>query len=203
MTIVAGDILRTSCNFTIANNTQYQNVFHHQRTGVGILSDAAHVSAIEDWCNAMYAEIANRCRSGVVGALSSVDKVEFVEGGWTVVESIGVFTPDFNPSDIAAQLPNQSSCFATFITMRPKSTGRKFLFPMTSANVIDGILNPTIVASMVAWADDAVNDIVIQALDNLVPGIVRTGVDAWLPFILGVVTNVTGSQRRRRPGEGS
>lgn len=203
MSISNGDIVRTTANFTLPDGTLYQNVFHHQRTGVGIISDAAHVTAIEAWLENMYNEIITYVKSTTTEALCSVDRVAFSIDAWEVVENIGVFTPDFNPAGGTNQLPNQVSPYVIFKTERPKSVGRKFLFPFIEEATNASILEEAAIEDIVAWADDAVNSITLQALDYLVPGIPRTGVDSWLPFTLAVVTNIVGSQRRRRPGVGA
>lgn len=205
MTIGLGDILRTSINFLLTDGTLYQNVYHHRRVGVGILSDAAHITALKDWAEAMYAEIDDDVAIGTLEQLSSVDRIDFVEGTWTVVENIGVFTPDFTPTgSTASAMPNQVSPFITFKTARPKTVGRKFLFPLTETQFDAGRLTAGTVTNIVAFADDAVNNVVISApLDYLVPLVVRTGVDAFEDFTLAIVTNVVGTQRRRRFGYGA
>lgn len=203
MTIVAGDILRTSCNFVLTNGQLYQNIFHHRRTGVGILTDAQHVTAIDDWATAMYAELVSWVKSNVVSSLCSVDLVEFVAGAWTVVENIGTFTLTFAPTNAGSAMPTQLSPYVIFKTDRPQSVGRKFLFPLTELGYDLGLLDGSVVTAIVAWADDAVNDIVIQVLDNLQPGITRVGVDSFLTWHTAIVTNVAGTQRRRRLGVGA
>lgn len=205
MTIVAGDILRSSVNFTLDDGTLYQNVFHHRRVGLGVITDAAHITAIKAWAEVMYAEIDDHVSAAVIEGLSSVDKVAWDGVKWEVVENIGVFTPAFVPVvDALSAMPNQVSPFVTFKTSRPKTVGRKFLFPMSEAAFQSGILTATVVAAIVAWADDAVNNLVVSApLDYLVPGVPRTGVDSFLDFTLALVTNIGGTQRRRRRGYGA
>ena len=203
MGVVAGDVVRTTIGFTLNDGTIAQNIFHHKRTGIGIITDAVIVSTIADWAEAMYAEIIVHIPSSVSNNLSSVDKVEFVDSKWTIVENIGTFVLVFAPTSNEGPLPNQSSAFVTLKTARPKSVGRKFLTPFVELAQDGTFLIPAVVEDIVAWADDAVNDIVIQLGDNLVPGIVRTGFDVFLEFTVAVVTNVLGSQRRRRPGVGA
>lgn len=203
MTIVAGDILRTTMNFLLPNNVQYQNVFHHQRTGVGILTDAQHITAIKDWAEVMLDEIEAHVKLGTIEQLCSVDLVEWTGTAWEVTENIGTFTPDFTPSAVTDVCPNQISPFIVFKTSRPKTVGRKFLFPTLEPDQDQGILEAAAVAAIVGYADDAVNNITIQVLDYLVPGVVRTGVNAWLEFTVAIVTDLVGTQRRRRPGTGA
>ncbi len=203
MTIVSGDILRTSLQWQLPTGDLYQNVFHHKRTGIGIISDATHVASIKDWAETMYAELVTKVNAGTVELLSFVDLVEFVGGVWKVTGNIGTFTADVTMSAAGDVCPNQVSPFVIFKTPRPKTVGRKFLFPSMEADQNQGTLAAATVVALVAWADDAVNDIVIQVGDNLVPGVPRTNVDDFQEFNVAVVTNLVGTQRRRRPGEGA
>lgn len=204
--ILSGDILRTAVNFNLGDGTLFQNVYHHQRIGAGLLlTHQDHVDAIEAWANAMYAEINAPAADTIVEGLSTVDRVEFVEGEWTVTESIGTFVMTWSPIGSAVTaMPNQMSPFVTFRTERPKSVGRKFLFPLIEGSYTTGLLHGGTVTEIVAYADDAVNDITVDApFDFLVPGIVRTSVDAFLEFSVAVVTDLAGTQRRRRRGYGA
>lgn len=205
MTITSGDILRTSVNFTLDDGTLYQNIYHHRRVGYGIITDATHITIINDWAEAMYLEIAPSVSVGVVSALSSVDRILWDGAAWEVVENIGVFTPDFTGiQGTVIALPNQVSPFVTFKTARPKTVGRKFLFPLTESAIASAVLSAPVVAEIVAYADDAVNNVVVSApLDYLVPGVPRTGVNEFVDFTLALVTNLVGTQRRRRRGYGA
>lgn len=203
MALSVGDIVRTSCNFLLGSGDQYQNVYHHIFDGIGGVSDAAVVTKINDWANAMYSELNNYVASNVVEQLSSVDRVDFVTDAWTVVENIGTFTPDFTPASTTQVSANQISPFVIFKTARPQSVGRKFMFPTPETNQIGGIIDASFLAAMVAFASDAVNDITIDVANVLHPGIARVGVNDWLNFTVAIVTNLVGTQRRRRPGYGA
>lgn len=204
MTLGVGDIVRTSVNFLLGNGVQYQNVYHHIFDGIGGISDAAVVLDIKAWAEAAYDELVSYTGNDVVEQLSSVDQVEWDGTKWEVVANIGSFTPTFTPvGGVDVSLPNQDSAFVTFKTSRPKSVGRKFLFPPQEPAQAAGIMVAGYVTAVVAYADLVVNDIVLDGLNDLHPGIVRTAVDDFLVFTLGVVTDLTGSQRRRRPGYGA
>jgi hypothetical protein len=203
MTLGVGDIIRTSCNFLLPSGDQYQNVYHHIFDGIGGVSDAAVVEDINDWAEAMYGEIVTTVSSGVVEQLSFVDQIEFVGEKWEIVANIGTFTPTIAFSSGAIILPNQSSPFIVFKTARPKSVGRKFLFPIVSDNQDQGIIGSGTVTLITAFAAEALSDIVVDIVNELHPGIPRTGVNDWLGFTVAVVTNLIGSQRRRRQGDGA
>ncbi len=203
MTVVAGDIVRTAVNFELGDGTMYQNVFHHERYGADPVSDAAVLIAIEDWAETMYAELVTLVKDDTIEQLSFVDRVEFIAGLWTVVENIGTFTPTFNPAATGDALPFNCAPFLVFKTDRPKTVGRKFLFPFDEAQQADSILVGGAITAMVAWGVDAVSDILLAGDAGLEPGVPRTGVDAFYAFTVTIVNDVIGSQRRRRPGVGA
>lgn len=203
MALGAGDVLRTTCNFTLGSGDQYQNVFHHIFDGVGGVSDAVVVADIATWASTMYEELRLVVENAVVEQLSSVDQVDWVVDAWEVIANIGTFTPGFTPASAATQLPNQTSPFVVFKTARPKTVGRKFLFPFEATQQDSGILAAGMITKLIAWADDAVNDIDIDVLNVLHPGVPRTAVNDWENFTVAVVTNLVGSQRRRRQGYGA
>lgn len=203
MALGVGDIVRTTCNFVLQNGVQYQNVYHHIFDGIGGISDAAVVSVLSGWAQSMYAEIAAYTHIDVVEQLSSVDQVEWVTDEWKVVANIGVFTPNFVPTVVGGVCPNQVSPFIVFKTARPKSVGRKFLFPAPEADQTSGIITAAYIAALVAFADDALNDVDLDPVNTLHAGVPRTAENDWLNFEVAVVTNLLGTQRRRRPGYGA
>ena len=203
MALGVGDIVRTTMNFQLTNGVQYQNVFHHIFDGIGGISDAAVVADIQTWAEAMYDELVAMVRVNTQEKLCFVDQVEWVVDEWVIVANIGVFTPLFVPVGAGNQLPNQVSPFIVFKTARPKSVGRKFMFPALEPNQEDGIIDAPAIAALVAFATDALADINLDVVNDLHPGIIRTGVNDFLTFTVAVVTDLLGTQRRRRPGYGS
>lgn len=203
MTVGIGDIVRTAVNFVLADGTLFQNVYHHKRGGVGIVGDQDIVDALEDWAQSLYFELTGVTKNNVVEQLSSVDRIVWDTDAWVVVENIGTFTPSFVPTKVADANANQVSPFVVFKTARPRSVGRKFLFPLTEDDQSAGILTSTATTAIAAYAYLAVNDIIILPAATLVPGIPRTGVNDWLEFYVAVVTDLVGTQRKRRPGYGA
>ena len=203
MTLGAGDIVRTSVNFLMPGNILYQNIYHHIFDGIGGVSDAAVVADIKAWVDVMYSEIDEDISVSAVEQLSFVDQVDWTGTEWEVVENIGVFTPSVTQAEAGHISANQVSMFITFKTDRPKSVGRKFLFPTPEAHQAAGVIDASLLARLVSFAAVAVNDIVIDVANVLHPGIIRTGVNQWLLFQVAVVTDLVGTQRRRRPGYGA
>lgn len=203
MALSVGDVVRTAVHMLLGNGVEYVNVYHHIFDGIGGISDAAVVSDINDWVEAAYAELAGYTETAIVEQLSFVDEVAWNGTKWATVRSLGTFTPAFAPAGGSDITPNQVSAFVTFKTERPKSVGRKFMFPALDGAQNAGLMSGPYVTAMVAFADIVVNDITLDIANGLVPGVPRTAVDDWLTFTVAVVTNLLGTQRRRRPGYGS
>lgn len=205
MAVLDGDILRISVNFELGDGTQYQNIYHMIRDGTDAHSDATHITAIKTKIDAMYATIIAQTRNDVVEQLSFVDRIEFNEitDKWEVVENIGTFTPAFNPANVGEGLPYQSAPYIIFKTQRPKSVGKKFLFPFGEDQQDETILVAGAVTAMVAFGVSVLNALVVGGDATLTMGIVRTGIQTWLSFLVAVVNDVIGSQKRRRPGVGA
>lgn len=205
MAVLDGDILRVSVNFELGDGTQYQNIYHLVRDGTDVVSDAAHVLAIKGRLENMYDELLGQVLDDVVSRLSFVDRIEFNEitDQWEVVENIGTFTITFSPTNIDDGLPYQSAPYIIFKTQRPKSVGKKFLFPFAENQQNETVLTPTAIASMVAFGVFVLASLDLGGDATLTMGIVRTGIQTYLNFLVAVVNDVIGSQRRRRPGVGA
>lgn len=205
MTILDQDKVRVSVNFELNDGTQYQNVYHWIRDGTDPISDANHIAGIKAKVETMYDDIALMVPAGVVEQLCFVDRVEFNEilNEWRVVENIGTFTPTWTPSVGTDGLPFQCAPFIYFKTTRPRTVGKKFLFPFLEAQQNDTILTGTAITAMTAFAIELLVDIVLGGDATLAAGVPRTGVDSWYNFLVAVVRDVLGTQRRRKPGVGA
>lgn len=205
MSVLDGDILRISVNFELGDGTQYQNIYHMVRDGTDAYSDAVHITAIETKIEAMYQTIVSQVLADVTEQLSFVDRVEFNEitDQWAVVENIGTFTPTFVPVNAGEGLPYQSAPYIIFKTQRPKSVGKKFLFPFAEDQQDETILTGAAVTAMTAFGVSVLNALTVGGDATLTFGITRTGIGIFLNFLVAVVNDVIGSQKRRRPGVGA
>lgn len=205
MSVIDGDILRVSTNFELGDGTQYQNIYHYIRDGTDPFSDEAHINVIEQRMESMYDAIDDLVTSDVTPQLSFVDRVEFNEivDEWRVVENIGTFTMDFTPTEATDALPFQSAPFIVLKTQRPRSVGKKFLFPFGEAHQDGTVLTGGAVTAMAAFGATLISSLALGGDVTLQSGIVRTGVQTFLNFLVAVVNDVIGSQRRRRPGVGA
>lgn len=205
MSVIDGDVLRVSVNFELGDGTLYQNIYHYVRDGTDVWNDAAHILTIKNGIQAMYGNIVAQTRDDTVEQLSFVDRVEFNEivNEWRVVENIGTFTPAFSPVNAGEGLPYQSSPYIIFKTQRPRSVGKKFLFPFAESEQDETILTSGAITNLVAFGVSALLALTIGGDATLSPVIVRTSFNTVLPLLVAVVPDVLGSQKRRRPGVGA
>lgn len=205
MAVLDGDVLRVTANFELGDGTQYQNVYHYIRDGTDPFADAFHVTAIKAILQAAYVELEDIIKSNITEQLSFVDRVEFNEivDEWRVVENIGTFTIIWTPAGIVDSLPYQSSPYVVFKTQRPKSIGKKFLFPLSETEQAGTIMGAGAVTAITAYAAEILTAILLGGDATLTPVIIRTGIQTVLPLLVAVVNDVLGSQKRRRPGVGA
>lgn len=203
MSIADGDYLKVSCNFELGDGTLYQNIYYYTRDGTDPFSDAAHIAAIKLLMEQAYAEIEDQVKDDVTSQLSFVDKIAWNGTEWAITENIGTFTPTFVPAVVTDALPFQCAPFVVFKTLRPRSVGKKFLFPFGESQQANSILIAGAVTAMVAYSVKILATINLGGDATLTCGIVRTGVEQWLSFLVAVVNDVIGTQRRRRPGVGA
>lgn len=205
MAVLDGDVLRVTCNFELGDGTQYQNVYHLVRDGTDPHSDDDHVDAIEAFYVAAYDTLVGQVKDDVTEQLSFVDRVEFNEivDEWRVVENIGTFTPAFAPVSTQDSNPFMSSPYVIFKTQRPKSVGKKFLFPFVETSQAGTILAVGAVNAVVNYGAAILSAINLGGDATLTSVVVRTGIQTVLPLLVAVITDVMGSQKRRRPGVGA
>ncbi|GAG80042.1 unnamed protein product, partial [marine sediment metagenome] len=168
-------------------------------------SDELHVLAVKAKIEAMYADIVGQVTNDVVEQLSFVDRVAFNEitDAWEIVENIGTFTPDFTPTNVNDGLPHQCAPYLIFKTTRPRTVGKKFLFPFAEDQQDHTILAAGAITAMTAFVVEMLAPRAVGGDVTLTMGVIRTGVASWYNFLVGVVSDVIGTQRRRKPGVGA
>lgn len=205
MSVVDQDKLRVSMNFELPDGTQYQNVFHMIRDGEDAYSVQAHLDAIEVKMELAYADIQEQVAADTVAQLCFVDRVEFNEvvDEWRIVENVGTFTPLFEPSVYVEGLPFQCAPYTYFKTQRPRTVGKKFWFPFLETAQSETVLVAGAVTDLVAMAVELLTPIALGGDATLTLGVPRTGIGVWYNFLVAVVSDLLGTQRRRKPGVGA
>lgn len=205
MTVHNGDILKTVVEIVLGDFTITQNVHYFHTVTTTDHLDSVILGVIEDWVETAYALLnGDLCDDYAIGD-STVHVIDWDVGDqkWETTYYVGLFTPTFAMQNSAEPLPNMSSAFATFNTTRPQTRGRKFLQPFGEDRQAATILVAASVTAMGNWADAILDEISLGAGGDLVPGVPRQATGDFYPFTSATVTDVLGTQRRRRPGVGS
>jgi hypothetical protein len=200
-----GDILKLTMEVTLNDGTIAQNVFYFECEFAAGQADGTVLNTLETWIETAYTNLTDELVSTITQNLCTVQEIEWnaTESAWEVTRLVGYFTPTITFGNSGEALPNQASAFATYQTARPKSRGRKFLFPFGETTQNGTYLISTALNAMADFADDTLLDATIGPLNDMVPGVPRIGVANFLQYTGAVVTNVLGTQRRRRPGVGA
>ena len=204
MTVSPGDFLKVTIGFTLSTGTICQNVAYFRSVLTGNVTDLTCQTAIDTWVDAAYQEIDADMENGITANTGYIDKIDWnaTDSKWEVVYNVGTVNPSITPASAAELLPQPVSPFIVFNTSRPKSKGRRFLFGYTEPSTSGSVLTSGDVTRLVNFADECLDNAVIDVLNYFVPGIPRVGVELFLDFTSAVVTNIVGTQRRRRPGVG-
>lgn len=200
---VAGDQkVKLVVEAVLPGGTICQNVWFFNTQFAGLQADQDVLDALETWVEAVYANVMADTDNAVTYNDIVVDVVDFISGKWEVIYHVGTEDIDLTPTNAQDHLPNQVAPFCTFNTLRPKSKGRKFLYGYTEDVTSGSTIGSVPLGRLVDFATDAMADAVIDGSNYLVPGILRKGFDVYYEFASASVTNIVGTQRRRRPGVG-
>lgn len=205
MTVTNGDILKVVAEFTLESGTIAQNVYYLIADLIADQADLSVVNAIELWIESAYGQLSAQLYNTITQNVCSVNEIGWnaVSEQWEVTRFVGLFTPTIAFSAAVDGLPDQVAALATFTTTRPKTRGRKFMIPFGEASQDSSYLNPAALTAMADYADDILDGIFLGPLNELYSGVPRQAVGEFYEFIMGIVTNVLGTQRRRRPGVGA
>lgn len=208
MTVVEGDIIRTSARFKATTHGDVVNVFHW-RAGAGYSdSDADVMTDIEAALSTAFALMATYLWADLDPYDIRHDIVAWVGGKETVVRNLGtrswvLTTP---PSSSAEELPPMVSPILNFRTALPRTFGRKYLPPIMETSQNGGVMIGAILSALTSFGASLMGQITGTS-GALYPGVVTykvTGLVAnWAPFIGVVINSILGTQRRRRQNRGS
>lgn len=193
-----GDVVRLGCVLKFNSLFDIVNVLHVKIVSGGGLAFAAFTLDVQEYCDALYANISGRLSDLVTDDRISIKNV-------TQSTVWGAIAWDAFAGGINAGEPTalQTACLAWGRTSISRVQIRKYLGPFTEADLADALWNSTARAA-------AQNYIDYHIVENLMgEGSVLQGV-AYSPSLARATVALTGAtsevpvtQRRRRQGRGS
>lgn len=204
MSLSNGEYVKTTYELELPDGSIGQNVWYHRANLTAAQGNAAVVTALDLWLETLMGYVAGRMSNQCTGRTCQFDKVAWDagEGDWYVSERIGSSIPTVSYSAANDPLPNQVAPTIQFRTSRPKSFGRKFLMGFVEDETDGSFLESAAVTAIANLATYALDDVVISGGNVLEPIILRVGVQVALDLLSYVVTDIVGTQRRRRPTVG-
>lgn len=199
MAVAAGDVFRLAQHFEGPEQVQAFNILA-LKCVTGTCTDAELLAAASTWLKAAYDECIDLISDQVTMSECRVTRMIWSVNKWLVTELIGSV---LNPSTFAEttdMLPHAVAAVPVFATAKPTSRGRVNIFGVGESEQEDGLWNSTAVADITAFAGD-LRSVLAPGSATLYyailgdDGTARTTTSA-------VVTDVPGSQRRRKPGVG-
>jgi hypothetical protein len=180
-------------------------VFHWIANISGEADNATVLSALASALDEMWGELESVLGDAIVFQPYSMSRVgwDSEEGKWLMQELLGEAASTVEPANIDAVSPNQIAATVRATTARPKSYGRKFV-PGFSQNQMSGseLISGAVIA-LTSFLFYYLSDITLGGYGTLSPGVPRTEADTFLEFVTGVVNDIVGTQRKRKPGVGS
>ena len=200
MPVSDAEIVRTVIKGTLDDGSSVMNRKTWKADFESDVAGGTLVTKVELWVEELYGEVAADIDANVVFELCDVFVIEWnaVTEIWEVARQIGSYTPSVTFTNIADALPNQVSAFLIGETERPKSRGRFFVFPFGEDAQDHGEITAGVLTHLGNMLVDYIGDIEITANHELISGIVREGVNLFLPFAAGAVNDILGTQRSRR-----
>lgn len=205
MSVVDDTVLRAVLELAFDDGNIMQNVFWFLTQFVANQDDNVVAGAVEDWLDTILQPL-DEWMSDTL-SINQTELNEMVwdeeEEVWEVDRFVGTLDPTATFAETNELLPYQNAAVLVANTGRPKSRGRKSFGGLTEIAQDAGILVPSLLTNMATALNWYLSDETISAGNELISGVASTVTGLFLPFTDGIVNDVMGSQRRRKPGVGA
>jgi hypothetical protein len=204
MSVLDGEYLIAIAEMLLPDNVKAQCRFSFRADLTATATNAQIEDAVESYFDDFFGDYVTYISDDISFNPGAISTMEFDEelGQWLVAQVIGEATPDVSPTNTDGIFPNAVAGTVTAKTVRPKSNGRKALPGLVGTAAVDNNLVAGALADLVDVATDYIDPEAVGAIGELVPGILRVGVNQFRAFTSGAANEILGSMRTRKPGVG-
>lgn len=208
MSLLYGDIVRTSCRFKNSISGDVVNVYHWEAAGAISDSDDDIMDAIETKLDAMYTDLNTHLMSEQDPYDIRHDVVDWIGGKEKVVRVLGTRSWSLTnpPSNTQDGLPQMDCAIVNGRTGRPQTFARKYIGALSEGNIADGSLTSTVLTALSDYITEWLTSIALTGGDLVACVLSKyenpSGYN-WWPIVSGVANAIIGTQRRRRINRGS
>lgn len=202
MTVDDNDLLQARVFFDMPEQVISECTFAYKADLAAPQTDATVLAAIDAQMDDMWTNLVTQITEDVQLDHMELREMAWVTDVWEVVRHIGESIPGVTFTSIVEMLPHAVAPYITADTLIPKTRGRKFIPGFTEAQQVDSVLIAGAVTALAAFALDYIGTISIDGSNFLIP-VVLSVVDGLARNLTSTnVSDIVGSQRRRKPGVG-
>lgn len=201
MTVLDDAILRVTQRFYMDSGDVGCNVYHYVASFGSAYDDIDVFNPLLAQMDQVYTMLVDYVPGNTAMGICTVDELAWdpVENEWGVARLVGQGTPTVTFVNASDPLPNQSSAVITFPTGIAGRRGRKFLPPFGEDQQTAGYMDVGLVADLLEVGEEMAAVVVVLAADVLIPIILAAAEDTFTLIEGWVVSDILGSQRRRKP----
>jgi hypothetical protein len=205
MTIANGEVLKAVVTSNLPDLVDAQNVFYWLVTTTGIdITEAVALSAIASVVQAMWAELVEVVNENVTLDSIPVHVIEYdeTEGEWITNRYIGETVAAFTPTALADLAPHAVAPYLSVATDIVKVIAKKKLAGFVETNFTASTLTSGCEDAIEAFGDEWLTTLNVGTGQSLVPVTASTKTGNAEELIAYQVSDITGTQRTRKPGVG-
>jgi hypothetical protein len=202
MAVAIGTILKAVSTMSLPGGNIAQNVWYWEVVGTTPVSEATILSAIATRISLAFSQVAQYIRSTVT--LDTVAVHEWEWNGtdaWETGEYIGEAALSDNFTGAANMLPHACAATVSASTSDVNRTSRKSIAGLDETTQDQSDLISAVVTAVANFATQWLADVSLGGSEFLDPGL-PGGDGVFYPLLVAAVSDILGSQRRRKPGIG-
>lgn len=202
MTVASGEVVKAVATHELLDNVISQSVWYWILTSAAPVAYATILSNIVTEIETFYALLQAHLETDTHLIDVVVNKWEYTGGeGWHTGPLVGVDTLTDSFSSVADMLPHACAFTITGFTQDPNVRSRKSIGGFTEDKALDSDVTAPVVSALANALGEWLTPRSVGGADLLHPVVpAATGVVEYLLY--GLVSDLVGSQRQRKPGVG-
>lgn len=202
MTVADNEMVEARVFFDMPEQVISECTFVYKSDFTTDQSDAAVIAAIDNQLDDMWTNLVTQIVSGVQLDRAEYNVKQWNGSIWETVRNLGESIPGVTFTNANDMLPHATAPYITARTAIPKTRGRKFIPGFAETEQADSILISTALSALSAFAIDYLSNIDVGGGNLLIPVVLATVDGLARNLVSSQVSDVVGTQRRRKPGVG-
>lgn len=202
MTVSSGEVVKAVATHELLDNVISQSVWYWIVSSAAPVAYSTVLAAIKTEIETIYALMQAHIETDTHLTDLVVNKWEYnATEGWHTGALVGIDTLSDSFSSAADMLPHACAMTITGFTQDPNVRSRKSFGGFTEDKVLDSDVTAPVTTAMANALGEWLTARTLGGSDELLPGVpAATGVFEYLLY--GLVSDLIGSQRQRKPGVG-